>query len=186
MRILGGKKIPVCIRASASRSVSSVCSGDLISKVGLSLNAEFQPRMNTNFQGLGPQAGWPGIFRPRFVFIRVHSWFRTKSFGLFRSSGLFFPEQPASAPWANRDILTREAGFPRRCPTRLVMLAGMKNRILQSRDHKEVELIATFGEARLMKVDGKIQLRGGSMSDRMEALEWLSLFLPEEVACVER
>ena len=37
-----------------------------------------------------------------------------------------------------------------------------------------------------MKVDGKIQLRGGSMSDRMEALEWLSLFLPEEVACVER
>ena len=96
------------------------------------------------------------------------------------------PKQPASAPWANRDILIREAGFPRRCPTRLVMLAGMKNRILQSRDHKEVELIATFGEARLMKVDGKIQLRGGSMSDRMEALEWLSLFLPEEVACVER
>ena len=34
MRILGGKKVPGCIRASASCSVSSVCSGDSIAEFG--------------------------------------------------------------------------------------------------------------------------------------------------------
>ncbi len=42
------------------------------------------------------------------------------------------------------------------------------------------ELIAGFGEAKLVKVDGRIQLRGGSMADRTEALEWVALFLPDE------
>ena len=32
--------------------------------------------MDTNSKSLWPQAAWPGIFRPRFVFIGVHSWFR--------------------------------------------------------------------------------------------------------------
>ncbi len=43
-----------------------------------------------------------------------------------------------------------------------------------------------FGEAQLVKVNGRIRLRGGSMADRTEALEWLSLFMPDEVVRVER
>ncbi len=42
--------------------------------------------------------------------------------------------------------------------------------------------MATFGEARLMKkLDGKIELIGGSAENRSEAKEWISLFLPEAV-----
>lgn len=41
------------------------------------------------------------------------------------------------------------------------------------------EVIARFGEARLLRVDGRVVLRGGSMTDRMEALEWVALFMPE-------
>jgi hypothetical protein len=33
----------------------------------------------------------------------------------------------------------------------------------------------------LVKTDGRIALHGGSMSDRTEALEWRSLFMPDEV-----
>jgi hypothetical protein len=42
------------------------------------------------------------------------------------------------------------------------------------------ELIAIFGEAQLLRVDGHVQLQGGTMADRIEALEWLSIFLPNE------
>jgi len=41
-------------------------------------------------------------------------------------------------------------------------------------------LIASFGEARLLRVDGALRLTGGSMADRMEALEWVAMFMPEE------
>ena len=53
-------------------------------------------------------------------------------------------------------------------------------------DVSEDQVLATFGEARLIKVEGKLHLRGGSMSDRMEALEWVSLFLPDEAVSLER
>ena len=40
------------------------------------------------------------------------------------------------------------------------------------------ELIATFGEARLVKtLDGKIQLRDGSPEDQARAREWMERFL---------
>lgn len=42
------------------------------------------------------------------------------------------------------------------------------------------ELIASFGEARLVRRDGRICLIGGSMADRSEAMEWAMLFLPDE------
>lgn len=61
----------------------------------------------------------------------------------------------------------------------------MNNRVLDERQ-QEGALLASFGEAQLVKVDGRLELRGGTMSDRMEALEWISLFLPEEVARVRR
>jgi len=41
----------------------------------------------------------------------------------------------------------------------------------------EGELIACFGQARLVrKLDGKIELVGGSHQDRLAAREWISLF----------
>jgi len=42
----------------------------------------------------------------------------------------------------------------------------------------EGELIASFGEARLVRyLNGKFELRGGTETDRSEAKEWCSLFL---------
>ena len=47
----------------------------------------------------------------------------------------------------------------------------------------EGELIASWGEARLIKyLDGKTELKGGSDQDRAEAREWMSLFWHEAVA----
>ena len=44
----------------------------------------------------------------------------------------------------------------------------------------EGELIASWGEARLIKyLDGKTELKGGSDQDRSEAREWMSLFWHE-------
>ena len=41
----------------------------------------------------------------------------------------------------------------------------------------EGELIASFGEARLVKyLDGRCELRGGSKEDRLEAKDWISKF----------
>jgi hypothetical protein len=41
----------------------------------------------------------------------------------------------------------------------------------------EGEIIASFGEARLVKyLYGKCELRGGSKEDRLAAKEWISLF----------
>ena len=46
----------------------------------------------------------------------------------------------------------------------------------------EGELIASWGEARLIKyLDGKLVLKGGSKEDRMEAREWISMFLNDAV-----
>ena len=43
------------------------------------------------------------------------------------------------------------------------------------------ELIASFGDARLVKkLTGKIELIGGTETDRAEAREWCSMFLHDE------
>ena len=43
-------------------------------------------------------------------------------------------------------------------------------------------LVATFGRARLVRTTaGRYELRGGSVREYQEALEWCSLFLPEAV-----
>ena len=62
----------------------------------------------------------------------------------------------------------------------------MKNRTEEIIQDRREEFVAVFGEARVVRVNGKIHLRGGSMADRSEALEWLAMFLPGEVACLER
>ena len=46
----------------------------------------------------------------------------------------------------------------------------------------EGELIASWGEARLIKyLDGKLVLKGGSKENRMEARKWISMFLNDAV-----
>ena len=46
----------------------------------------------------------------------------------------------------------------------------------------EGELIASWGEARLISyLGGKLVLKGGSKEDRLEAREWISMFLNDAV-----
>ena len=41
-------------------------------------------------------------------------------------------------------------------------------------------LVATFGEGQLVRnANGRYEMRGGALSDLLEAREWASLFLPE-------
>jgi hypothetical protein len=43
-------------------------------------------------------------------------------------------------------------------------------------------VVAAWGEAQLIKyLDGKVELKGGSNGDRIEAREWISLFWHEAV-----
>ncbi len=45
-------------------------------------------------------------------------------------------------------------------------------------------LIAAFGDANLIKKpEGGYALTGGSANDRLEAREWISLFMHEAVPC---
>ena len=56
----------------------------------------------------------------------------------------------------------------------------MKLNRLAWRTQDEGELIASFGDARLVKyLDGKIKLVGGTRDERGAAREWCSLFLHE-------
>jgi hypothetical protein len=53
---------------------------------------------------------------------------------------------------------------------------------LERLNQAEAETIATFGEAKLVKtLNGKYELRGGSPHDRVQAREWISLFMHNAV-----
>lgn len=69
----------------------------------------------------------------------------------------------------------------------IATLPGMKNRILEAGMElgRGGEIIAQFGDAVLVRVGGRVILRGGSMADRMEALEWMAMFMPDEVASLQ-
>jgi hypothetical protein len=46
----------------------------------------------------------------------------------------------------------------------------------------EGEVLASWGEAKLVKrLDGKLELKGGSKEDRGQAREWISMFWHEAV-----
>lgn len=57
----------------------------------------------------------------------------------------------------------------------------MKNRIKEGMETAaETRLIiAEFGEAKLVRVGAKVILEGGSMADRLDALEWAKTNLPK-------
>ena len=49
-------------------------------------------------------------------------------------------------------------------------------------DPQRAEVIATFGQARLIKLpDRKYELVGGSEADRAEAEKWISIFMRNDV-----
>jgi hypothetical protein len=62
----------------------------------------------------------------------------------------------------------------------------MKSKLLKEPPPAREEVIATFGEARLVRVKGRVELRGGSMADRTEALEWLLVMMPDEAPRLRR
>ena len=48
-------------------------------------------------------------------------------------------------------------------------------------------VVALFGQARLIREpDGRFQLEGGNRHDRLAAIEWTSMFLPEAVVAQRR
>jgi len=54
----------------------------------------------------------------------------------------------------------------------------LNQRIHEYLHRDDGELIASFGDARLVKyLHGKFELRGGTDADRAQAREWCSLFL---------
>lgn len=46
-------------------------------------------------------------------------------------------------------------------------------------------VLGRFGEALLVRVNGRIVLRGGTMADRMEAIEWMALFMPNAIMTMD-
>ena len=45
---------------------------------------------------------------------------------------------------------------------------------------KSEQVLTTFGSALLvLNSDGRVELRGGTKSERQDAVEWISMFLPE-------
>jgi len=49
-------------------------------------------------------------------------------------------------------------------------------------ERERVEIIACFGEARLVRgLDLKYELEGGSAEDRVEAQQWIRLYCPDLV-----
>ena len=53
-------------------------------------------------------------------------------------------------------------------------------RILEYLRHEQGELIASWGDAELIRrSDGRYELRGGTPDDRQAAREWISLFYHE-------
>ena len=43
-------------------------------------------------------------------------------------------------------------------------------------------LVAVFGKGKLVRTStGRFELRGGTLSDLLEAREWASLFMPEAI-----
>lgn len=68
------------------------------------------------------------------------------------------------------------------CPTPGPYRHRMRSRYLDWLRLEEETLVASFGEARLVrKLDGELELKNASPNDRTRAKEWISLFMHEAV-----
>ena len=57
----------------------------------------------------------------------------------------------------------------------------MKTRFEVQEQERE-DLVALFGQGRLVRVNRLlVELRGGSQADEIEAVGWISMFMPEVV-----
>ena len=56
----------------------------------------------------------------------------------------------------------------------------MENNQTKTVFERDEEVVAVLGEALLVRVNGRLELRGGSMADRTELLEWTATTMPEE------
>ena len=56
----------------------------------------------------------------------------------------------------------------------------MKMQMFQEQEREEV--VAMFGQGQLVQISRlRVELRGGSKEDEMEAAGWISMFMPEVV-----
>jgi len=59
----------------------------------------------------------------------------------------------------------------------------MRRKSYSQGSQPEAEVLAVFGDARLVKhINGKIELRGGTVNDQREARAWAEEFIPELAA----
>lgn len=72
------------------------------------------------------------------------------------------------------------AGVPPQMSDRSGYPTRMKNRIKERMETtaETRHVIAEFGDAKLVRVGAKVCLEGGSMADRLDALEWAKINLP--------
>jgi hypothetical protein len=61
-------------------------------------------------------------------------------------------------------------------------LPAMKTLFDMAVERDREEVIAVFGQARLVQLSRvRVELRGGSRDDQIEAASWLALFMPDVV-----
>ena len=69
------------------------------------------------------------------------------------------------------------APYDRFCPTRHATLPRMRRHFDDFQKRMEPELIATFGDAQIVKhLNGKVEVRGGTERDRTDAHAWMKEF----------
>jgi hypothetical protein len=63
----------------------------------------------------------------------------------------------------------------------------MRRRSNSQYTQTEAEVLAVFGDAKLMKhMNGKVELRGGTAEDQRAAREWVEKFMPQIEATLPR
>ncbi|HMP81715.1 MAG TPA: hypothetical protein PKA41_03295 [Verrucomicrobiota bacterium] len=63
----------------------------------------------------------------------------------------------------------------------------MNDHLSSSVEARRIELVATFGDAQIVKhLDGRLELRGGSDQDKFQAHDWMKKFLATTPLTVQR
>jgi hypothetical protein len=66
-------------------------------------------------------------------------------------------------------------------------MMDMSRRSKSQNERAESEVIATFGGSQLVKhLNGKVELRGGSVEDQRAARDWVEKFMPDVAANLPR
>lgn len=89
------------------------------------------------------------------------------------------PTQPKHCPEGPEPVSDARRGLDRWCPTRSFTFQGMDRHTQRFMPvDQEQEIIASFGEARLVRhSNGRLEILGGTQGDRQLAEEWVARFL---------